>query len=865
MILWLTPRDGYSNASKAIVMNTMKLQGMSPTEVVLYDLHSKAAGIAEYKGKKMAKDHHLNAARHALSQVINQLQPKCLVINDEATLRAITGKPYTLSQTRGSVYYFEKRPCIVLDNIVNLYRTIYGQFQFGLDFSKIFRFATGAHGVYPEFRLHIPKTVAEVEYFAGLARGATMISTDTETHAGFITCVGFTFDVGTKLITVVIPYYNPYEDEGCYWRTEEEESTVRRLVAEMLALSAVKAMQNGMYDCAYFVEAASPPINYFLDCSYMMHSIWIEAPKRLHNIASYFLDNYVYWKDEAKGEKEETFGHDPAFMHQYWRYNGLDCYYTWLSARELLSRLVRVPWAVANYNTRISLAVGPCLAASLRGVKINKDRHAQIIAENEKKALEGIEDMRRATNEPAFNCRSPYDVAWWLYDVLGVKITRLQRKGSKYGPRSTDEKVLKLIKEQRNPVANNFIARLLRAKKPANVVSKFGKLHFLTRGGRFLSWLNPTGTISGRFNSGESQFWRGTNGQNLQQFIREMFVADDGWVLVDIDYAASDDVFVAYESEDPDKIATVTGPLDTHCKHCSVFFSKPYKLIEEGWKNDEDWVVAEPQGLRQITKKIAHGRNYLEGAATMYNLMGRDAVVATAIALGHPNANAWTDKELIGICAELGDKYDHPQRGMYKRLRKWHEEITALYDKLGGTVRVAFGMTMKLFGMASDPATQRKLASLYGQGGTAGNINRSLLEIFYSGIDDGYNCLFLLQVHDSCVFAVRRERLDIIATLKEIMEKPTKIHNREMHVPASPKVGLSWGKKMLKWTQDITYAAVLDFERQHFGEKYKPKVVVTDSAARIAELEQIDFYGGPEVSDDELVEEMEEEADDVAA
>jgi hypothetical protein len=87
-------------------------------------------------------------------------------------------------------------------------------------------------------------------------------------------------------------------------------------------------------------------------------------------------------------------------------------------------------------------------------------------------------------------------------------------------------------------------------------------------------------------------------------------------------------------------------------------------------------------------------------------------------------------------------------------------------------------MTMYLFGDPRDHETMRKIASLYGQGGTAGNINRSLLEIFYSGIDDGYNCLFLLQVHDSCLFAVRRDRLDIVGKLKEIMEKPTKSGQR---------------------------------------------------------------------------------------
>ena len=370
-----------------------------------------------------------------------------------------------------------------------------------------------------------------------------------------------------------------------------------------------------------------------------------------------------------------------------------------------------------------------------------------------------------------------------------------------------------------------------------------------------MSWLNPSATVTFRFNSKKSQFWVGRNAQNIQVSLREFMVADDDYVYVDIDYSASDDRFIAYECEDPVKIETSEGAHgDSHCYHCSIFFSKPYEDIERGWKANEGWVVNEPEGLRQITKKITHGRNYREEAKTMYDLMGRDAVIATAIALGHKNAAGYSDKELIGICSSLIDKYDHPTKGLYKRIRPWQDEICVELKKNKGLMKNAFGLTRKFLGSVEDHATQRQLAAQYGQSNTAGNINRSLREIFYSGIDDGRRCLFLLQVHDSVVFAVHKHHLSLIGDIVRIMEKPVTIHGRSMRVPASPKVGLTWGKNMLSWKPETTYADVVAFENETFGEKYRLKETNGLDDLLMETLNKMDFSGfedGPATLPDE--------------
>lgn len=831
MILWLTTKYGYSAATKGLLLNALRSHGVNSTDIMFNSLHHKVPGLTEYPKKKVPATYLIKAALHALAQDCAILKPHLIICNDEATVRCITGEPYTLSQVRGSVYEFQGIPVIVLDAVGNMYAMNHGSWMWGLDMAKVVRFAHGKQNRLPAFNYSLASTMRDIEQLVEEAAGATLIATDRETFAGNISCTGYTYDFRGHLASVCVPFFDPWTVSGCYW-SEGDFKRVLRALKHVHANPVPKALQNGMYDCAYDIEAGMPLNNYLWDTQYMMHSIWCEAPKALHEISSYFLDNYRYWKDDAKGVQEDGFGKTHADIERYWRYNGLDTYYTWLSARELVSRISRLPWAVVNYSERIALAAGPCLAASLRGLRVDRSRHASIMAKKSVEAQEGIDNIRRLVQVKDFNPRSSDDAGWFIYDVCGAKVTRLQKgKRTKYGQRSVDEKVLKLMKEQGNPMLNVYIKRHLEAKKPAAVISKYGNLQKLCRNGRFVSWLNPTGTTTSRFNSGGSQFWTGTNAQNIPMPIRELFVADKDYVYLDIDYSASDDRFIAYESEDPEKMRVVEDrSIDIHCYHASIFFSMDYQKMVQGWKDDEPWCVDEPKGVRQITKKVTHGRNYCEGGGTMYNLMGRDAVVATAVALGHKKAEGYLDKELIGICNQLSDKYDHPRTGLYKRIRPWQEEIVAELAKHGGLAATSFGFTRKFFGKPGDHKTQRELSSFYGQGDTAGNVNRSLRKIWYSGLDDGKSCLFLLQVHDSLLFAVHRDHLYIIDQIKAIMEEPVTIHGRSMYVPAAPKVGLTWAKKMLSWKPGMTYSDIVAFEEKVFGEKYKQTLDALDDA-----------------------------------
>lgn len=850
MILWLsTPGFVKSGAMRAIAASELKRQGVKG-QIMFNDLSIKTVELKSYNPKKMLDKHTLAKARKNLDNDIKILKPSLIVINDEAALRVVTGAKYALGTVRGSLYYYLGIPCIVLDLFANLRFRHTAKFTYELDISKICRWATGTQHDEPAFDYIVCKTVSEVAAEVKAAKSSDLVTTDRETAGGFITVTSYTYNTPDgRIRTFVVPFFDPWLEDGAYWREEKDEVQVWKLIGDLNASKVIKGFQNGTYDCAYDIMNGVPCYNYLIDTQNLMHSIWCEAPKGLHNIASYFCDHYTYWKDESKGIKEDGFGRDHSALDNYWRYNGLDSHYTWLGANALLKRIVALPWAMRNYNSEFSLSVGPCLAASLRGLKVSKQRHQQIMFEQSQKFEAGKADIRALSCEEDFNINSPADVAWLLYDVLGAKATRLQRKGGKLGPRSTDEKVLRLMKEQRNFFVSHAIDRILAAKKPGGVISKYGKWDELVyKNGRFLSWHNAAGTDTFRLNSGSCQFWTGTNGMNFQPFVQEIFVADKDYVFVDADFSASDDWFIAHEAEDEDKIVSLMTK-DVHSYHASVFFHIAYEKIILGKKNHEDWVVHAITGVRQIAKKIAHGKNFRMQATMMYNLMGRDIAVEAARLAGYKNPERMTDKELIGMCDALCDLYDHPKKGMYKRIRAWQDESTAELKRNGNLATNAFGITRKFFGSADDHETQRQLSSYFGQSGTSGNANRALREIFYGehnralgakagGIDDGKTVLFLLQVHDSFKFLVHRSHLHKIAEIKRIMEKPVTVKGRTFFVPVAVECGLTDGKKMLPWYDGIKYEEIVAHEKKTYAEKFPE-----GNAALLKQLEGLNFLG----------------------
>lgn len=815
-ILWLVSGKGISDGQKFALGFLLQKEKLSVNDVTFYSLNRDCKAPPTIGTKtKTGKDSkrtvpnpvYLEEARVALKKVVAVVKPKVIVTNDNASLRLFC-KDGNLEQQRGSVYEFEERPVLIVDDFTKQHTTKHGRWALINDMGKLGRYMADKQRLQPKFVYKVCRTVHDLIEAVAFAKRCFMISRDIETWKAFLNCDGFCgITPEGEVRAYVIPIYNPFRANNRHWN-EEDEAFAFECIRKINDCEAAKILQNGGYDAAYYIRHGAPLRNWFADTMHLFHSVWPEAPKKLNFIASICLDYVRFWKEEGKGDAEERkkgiqrFKNEEA-LERYWRYNACDCYYTLLAGRVLISIVTKIGWARDNYSMEFSMQVGPALAMSMRGLKADGHRLHQKEGKLEYEYSKNLSELRTMCDDPDFNPNSPAQFSHLLYQTLGAKMPVLRGKAaSKLKENSTDEKVLKLVCEQ-HPIFEMYIKKVWATKKPRNNISKYCRLSLWL--GRYLYSLNAGGTKFGRFSGSGHQFWVGTNPQNVPNKIRDFVIADDGYVFFEPDFSQSDARFIAYETEDPVYIANVESGKDTHCLHAAHFFKpRTYEEIKEGVAKGDEFYSDEVTGIRAVTKKIVHGKNYDMAGFTLYMLMGRRATIAAAKALGHANPGRWNDKELAAFCQTLLNSYDK----LYTKLAPWKKAVVKAAIKAGNKIKIAFGKTILFFGdLEKDKNSQRELASAYGQGATAGNINRCLKEIYYGGIDDGHNCILMTQTHDSMLFMIREELLHHYASIiLTIMGKPVIINGRSLSVPSDAKCGYRWGRGLVKYKPTLTLA-----------------------------------------------------------
>ena len=828
---------------------SLKMYGVLEKEVLKSNLAYELVGVSldRFKGalltnKTNAKGNALKAliANEAMRPKFNQLLDKCrdvyktniFLILSQAANAMVSGY-LSLDLTRGSRYDYHDCVFFVIDHIQKMFTTNEGKWVLGQDLKKVNRLIIGKPRKYPKFTYEVARTTTDLQKFVAELGKARFIASDIETSGkpSMISCIAYTgfFDDG-HWHTYVVPLINPTRPNNAHWATEADEVQAWSAIRAINALPNSRFIfHNGQYDGSYLVRYCVPTVNYLWDTEHMWHSLFCELPKSLKYVTSFANDYYRYWKDEISGGEEDDSGKKSkstipttvSGIERYWRYNALDTYNTMCCFCYCVALMSATDWSVRNYSTEFALQMF-YLGVGYRGFKTSRYRLDQIIKDKYKEASTELRRLRYWLSQPDFNIGSPSQKQDLFYSVLGAKPVKIHGKET----RSTDKIALGQIQYQ-HPLIKRFVDQLHKVTVPNKLISDFSNCEL--DNGRMLYSINAAGTNTSRASSSNSPFWIGRNMQNIAPIIRESMVADDGYILFDIDYSQSDNYFVAYESEDEKCIEVVCDPRDTHCIHTAHFFKMSY---EDAYNDPHKKAKDSP---RSCTKKIVHGCNYEMQERTMFlNIcaeLGKDALFKAAELLGYKDAWTLSDQALIKICKQLQESYFE----LYPHLKTWDTRLIKECYENGGTLTTAFGFTRKFFGnYIADKAVHRTMASLKGQGGTGGNINRSMYQ-FYYGRGDGRPSLhkrgarLLVQVHDSLVGEVPLDNMELLDELIDIMEQPVTIKGREMHVPVEADVGFTWSKAMKGYTKgdgNKHLAELVAYENEMFRKKFNEKPLV---------------------------------------
>lgn len=823
----IAQKSNFTGGVKRMFLGHLRDGGINPVNCVFQNLTYKCA-VHKKKGRKT--EWVLRDEAHAA--VYKRLEPfknwPLIICNDPVFLAAITKDRHrSLFQCRGSVYqpWPDRPPILVFDDVVRTRYDKHAGMVIACDVKKAKRWATGKQIPQPVNNYTLVCDDDTIEKFRSDGENALAIAMDIETSGAGptaqITVSGYSMlRHDFSVHTYVVPFVAPWMPEARFW-PDDMFARALEAIRAVHDSEAIKIMQNGAYDSSYFLRYRIPPRNYVYDTAVASHAFWVTQPKRLDFLASIYCDFYAFWKDEraesAADDAEKSDVKVPQTKSgfiDYCKYNAADCYYTLMVALVQSNMLAHEnnDWVLDNFTRHMRAWVGPAFHMASTGVAVDKEVQQALSTRWQTEHEQNLADLRVMVNSPDFNPNSPQQVAAFLYDF--VRTAPIPRKG-----KSADEKVLKLVATQ-GVIEAAVIAQIGKTKKPANNQSKYGidpetgRSNLFLLNDRWLYSMNPIGTKMERYASKKHHFWCGTNIQNVPYEARAMVKPDRGFVLVDADYSASDAWFTAYSADSEKMIALINDERDTHCVHAAAFFRKTYEEILEGYKAGADWVVHSTEGVRQNTKRITYGANYLMAGYTMLITMGPEAVIATARAMGHDNAPGWDWKELTDFCQSLIDFYFNE---MYPDLKPWLEQEFIQIAADGGFATSIGGFRRKFFGdPMSDNEVQREIASFFGQAGTARNINNAIDKLYYGTDFFRQGGRLYFQCHDSLVAAVPEELMhELVPVLHDAMYlESTAFSGKKFRVPVGIDVGYGWGKSMLiKYRKDLTIRELRDHHR----------------------------------------------------
>lgn len=711
---------------------------------------------------------------------------------NEQTLRyLVPGEAPTLDKWRGSRLNYSV-PVIVINKLEHVRTVPHGEWLLQQDIKKLksILFAPKQFGyTLLESPAHFPIALAELSKSIAIAYdvetktfGKYKKDKDQEVRldkeepvevgATAITCASWS---GIFADGVIRTYTLPLIDFGVdHWADDRDYMKALQFMRKANALPQPKIMHNGMYDCTHSIVYHAPPNNYCYDTMGMAHAEYSELPKTLDFVASVWLYDYIFWKDDAE---EASKSKD---IKKYWDYNAKDTYST---ARIAIEQLRRAPaYARKNFAEKFP-TVYPALYCSFEGIKIDQEKRLELRRASVIKLRENKIRLQTKFADPNFNPGSWQQVEKYIYHVFGAKKPKLGKSAS-----CTDEMNLKAVAQQ-HPLLARLTTDIINYREAQKAIGTY--YDFLQKNGRLEYALDPFGTETGRAACKASSFWCGTQIQNIPGYAKAMLVADEGFELFEADNKQSEGRTTAYCAQEEALIkALEDATRDFYKTLGELFFEIPYEKVTKEFRN-------------KVIKRIVHGSNYMMGAGTFINNVIKEveegleilykAAAELKIHITPTPRKGRSDEMNLKVFAQLLlDSYHKP----FPRIRTWYGEIKDEIKNTGFLVS-PLGHTRKFFG---DINTNHNML----RGGVAHQPQNLSVTILDRGFNRVYHELVLpgngnirlkAQIHDSIFGQIRLGMREYYAPrILACMDNPVVVHGRTLRIPVDIKFGLNWAE-----------------------------------------------------------------------
>ncbi len=552
----------------------------------------------------------------------------------------------------------------------------------------------------------------------------------------------------------------PFYEQGKDIFTPEHEASIWVLLARLLANQAVvKVGQNLSYDTNILFKHLGIIARPLEDTMIANGIIYPDLPKDLGFIVSMYCNGEPYFKDEGKNWMKNPFGAD---IMQFRHYSAMDS----AVCMEVFPQQVKELKQLGNYETyRYQVAlIEPFIFMQSVGLRMDAEGLKAAHLDAEKKLGELELELTQLIGYQ-INPNSSDQVKEYFYETKGLPKYHKTVK-TPYGKKTVvtcDEKALKQIAGKGYHEARI----LLEIRQLAKMKSTYYGMKLDE--GRLSCAFKPVGTKYGRPSSAQTVFKTGANMQNQPPAMKKFMLADEGFILVEVDESQAENRIVAAIAGVPRMQRAFDAGVDVHRLTASSIFDKPANEISKE-KGSTD-IGGGKYSERDIGKKANHAFNYGLGV----NLFARQIEISR--------------RESQQLCSAY--------HRTYPEIQQWHN---AVQEQLRRNRRLTnpYGRTYLFLNRWGDDLFKAAYAFVP-QSTAADKINREgVCYIYYN--QDSFEPIALLNViHDSVVFqfplnlgleALRITLLKIVNNLQQ----PIQWQGKEIFIPADVKIGLNLGE-----------------------------------------------------------------------
>lgn len=576
---------------------------------------------------------------------------------------------------------------------------------------------------------------------------------------GNVICGSFSAE---RKCALVIPFLGLAESET--WNPSEKRKLLEGF-KDVMESNVPKAGQNIGFDIKFCYRLGIGVNNVAFDTMWAHHLVNVDLPHNLPFLVNWYNLGLGYY-DEEKEEhlaKKNDFAYIP--LNVLYHYAGADSDAVYrlipLLTNELKSKGL---WELFN-NTTIPLGLA-MIELEKRGVRLSTERI-------DKASLEYSQRIEKASSTIfklagyEFNINSHKALGKLLFEDLGLTTG----KKTKTGKFSTDADTLETLKGKHKVADALLDYRHLTKMKGTYLDGSDGKGGMKAQlvNERLHSSFNICGTRTGRIASSKPDL------QNIprEKLFRNLFAAQEGWDIIEIDYEQMELRMLAFLSEDPLLLESIWSGEDIHKKTAASVYNIPAEQITKE--------------QREIAKGVVHGLNYGRGEYTIEQEFGQ------------PGKNFARKYFLI-----------------YKGVAKWREATSekgierGWLRNLSGRIRTFVGaewLSSSEFDNTSSAShyyAKKRLSDLERQtchypvsGSSTDIISRATAKIINRLKDLRTKAGIVMTVHDALVFdCPKEETRTVMKIAKEEMETELDKDNGRLKImlPVGIGLGPSWGE-----------------------------------------------------------------------